>query len=349
MRIIHVLHSHGYGGAESHALLLMQLLRAQGHEVMYAGPSDGWLFQQCLQAGIAAKHLAMHGLHDPWSHWVLRRLVKRWQPDIVHGHLVRGAHYAGRSVQGRGQRAIAICTAHATSSYKHMDACRHIIAVCQAVKDNLVRHGHPAGKVTVVYNGMPDAPAPTDRQALRQELGLADDEFAIVNVGRFVPDKGQDMLVKAAASLPPNSRIHFVGDTSTEYGQSVVAQAGQHPGVRFIGYRSDVQRILPAFDAYAVSSRREAFSLSIVEACAARLPCVATRVGGIPEVIRHRETGLLIPVDDAQAMSQALLELQSDPALGRQFGQAARALYESCFTEQKMLQGTLQTYQAALA
>jgi len=73
--------------------------------------------------------------------------------------------------------------------------------------------------------------------------------------------------------------------------------------VHTLGFRPDVQRLLPAFDAFALASRREALSIAVIEAFAARVPVVATRVGGVPEIVRHEDTGLLVPTEDADAIT----------------------------------------------
>lgn len=229
MRIVHVLHSHGYGGAESHALLLMRGQRAAGHEVILAGPSDSWLARACQAEAIPVHHLAMHGLYDPVSHWRLRRLVRQWRPDVLHGHLIRGAYYAGLAghTSPRRGRPVAICTAHATTARKHMGHCAHIIAVSEAVRQNLLRHGYDAGRITTIYNGVPDVPS-GDRHALRRELGIAEGAFAVANAGRFVPDKGQDLLVRALAQCPPQVHLYLIGAPDTPYGEQVRALAAQH-------------------------------------------------------------------------------------------------------------------------
>lgn len=349
MRIIHVLHSHGYGGAESHALLMLRGLRDAGHDVLFAGPLDSWLGEACAKHGIAAEHLGMHGLFDVASHLKLRRLVKRWQPDIVHGHLVRGAQYAGLT-DGGARAPVALCTAHATTAYKHMGRCRHIIAVSKAVQDNLVRHGYDINRTTVVYNGVPDVPAlaPSDRASLRFELGIPDDAFAVVNAGRFIRDKGQDLLLAALPQCPPHVHLYLIGDPETDFGRTVFTAAHDRSRVHFMGYRGDVQRILPAFDAYALSSRREALPLSLAEAMAATLPIVATTVGGVPEIILDQQTGLHARPDDAASLASGITRLATDTALAQRVAHAARQLFVDQLTVQRMLDNTLAVYQRCL-
>ncbi|MDX9844569.1 MAG: glycosyltransferase [Aquabacterium sp.] len=351
MRIIHVLHSHGYGGAENHALMLMRGQRAAGHDVMFAGPQDSWLGQACAAENIPACHIGMHGLFDLVSHWKLRRLARRWQADIVHGHLIRGAMYAGHAGH-RQHRPLAVCTAHATTAKTHMHRCAHIIAVSDAVRQNLAHAGYDIARMTVVHNGVPDVhpQAPTStRQALREELGIPDHVVAVVNAGRFIHDKGQDLLLDALAHTPENVHLYLIGAPDTPYGEQVLKRSFDRSRVHFLGYRKDVQRILPAFDIYALSSRREALPLSLVEAMAARLPVVATTVGGIPEIVEHERTGLLVPPDHPTALAAAVTRFHDDPDMAHRLALAGRDHYERFLTDARMVEQTLAVYQRCLA
>jgi glycosyltransferase involved in cell wall biosynthesis len=357
MRIVHVLHSRGYGGAENHALVLMKGQRAAGHEVTFAGLADSWLGRACVEAGIPVYNVRMAGVYDLWSAWQLRRFVHRWGADIVHGHLIRGARYAGLAGHLR-RRPLAVCTAHATTARTHMTRCAHIIAVSEAVRQAVIGAGYQPDNVSTIWNGMPDGPAHADtdadthRAALRAELGIPDGQLAWVNTGRFNADKAQDLLAQAWLALPEPIKatmgLHLIGDADNAYGREVRSLVAGDPRVRFLGYRNDVQRILPAFDAYALSSRREALGLSIIEAMAAGLPVVAARVGGVPEVVTDGETGCLVPANDAQALAKGMARLQ-DAALGRQWGLAGRARYLAHFTDRGMAQTILDLYARLLS
>jgi glycosyltransferase involved in cell wall biosynthesis len=354
MRIIHVLHSKGYGGAENHALVMMKGQRARGHEVMFAGLKDSWLGRACDEAGIPVAQIRMAGLFDVLSHLKLRRLLKHWRADIVHGHLVRGSMYAGMAGHTT-RKPYAISTAHATTAAKHMGRCGHIIAVSGAVRDNLLHNGYPSAKVSVIHNGMPDGPGSTDKSALRHELGIPQGAFAIVHTGRFLRDKGQDVLVQAMTTLKmlapeAASTIHLylIGDPATDFGSEVQALSQDGDHIHYLGYRKDVPRILPAFDAFVLPSRREAISLSVIEAFAARLPVVAARVGGVPEIVEHEHTGLLCPSEDAAAFAQAILRTKQQPAQAAQWAQAGRARYEQDLTADIMIDKTLACYARCL-
>lgn len=351
MRILHVLHSHGYGGAENHAVMLMKGQRAAGHEVMYAGPLDSWIGQACRAEGIAAVHIGMHGLADLVSHVRLRRLVRQWDADIVHGHLIRGAMYAGWAGHS-DRRPVAVCTAHATTARTHMQRCAHIIAVSAAVRDSLVQAGYASGGVTVIHNGVPDGPAGAAagsvRGALRAELGIPDPVVAVVNAGRFVPDKGQALLLQAMAHWPADVHLYLIGDPDTDYGRQVLQVQHDASRVHFLGYRQDVPRILPAFDIYALSSHREALGLSLIEAFASSLPVVATAVGGVPEIVLQEETGLLVPAGDAAALGEAVARLHGDPDLRHALAARGRQYFEQNLTVERMVEQTLAVYTQAL-
>lgn len=347
MRIVHVLHSHGYGGAENHVLLLMKAQRDMGHEVLYAGPSDGWLAQRCREACLDVSHLRMAGLADVFSVMRLRRLVKRWQADVVHGHLVRASHYAGLAAW-RMPDVAAVATAHATTAHRHMERCRHIIAVSEAVRRSLEQHGESPARISVVYNGVPDIPE-AEVGALRAELGITPDTLALVNAGRFVRDKGQDLLVRALKHCGEDVRLYLIGDTATPYGQTVRELCAGDPRVVFLGYRSDVPRLLAAFDGYVLGSRREALGLSLVEAAAARLPSVATAVGGVPEVVIDGISGHLVAPEDPQSIAAGIERLRLGGAgARRRMGAAAREHYLRHFTLQRMAKEVISTYEAVL-
>jgi glycosyltransferase involved in cell wall biosynthesis len=348
LRIIHVLHSHGYGGAENHVIIMMRGQIALGHEVMFVGPLDSWLGEACQAHGIPATHLRMSGLFDVLSHWQLRRIARRFRADVIHGHLIRGSFYAGLAGH-MNRRPLAICSAHTTNALKHMGRCRHIIADSQAIERNLQAHGYPPDSISVIYTGVPDAPV-QDRAALRRELGLDEDTIAVVHAGRFIRDKGQDTLVAAMAQVThPKVRLFLIGGHDTAFAEQVQAQAQDPARVTYLGFRSDVQRILQAFDIYVQPSRREGLPLAVSEAFVARLPVIASTVGGMPEVVLHEQTGLQVPPDKPPALAEAISRLAHDSELAKRLARSGRAFYEQHLTEHIMVKRALGLYQRYLS
>lgn len=347
MRIIHVLHSHGYGGAENHVVILMKGQIARGHEVMFAGPLDSWLGKACQEHGIPATHLRMSGLYDVFSHLKLRRLVRSWRADVVHGHMIRASYYVGHSAH-RDCRPLAICSAHTTTAVKHMQRCRHVIAVSAAIRKNLLAHGYRENETSVIYTGVHDSPV-QDRAALRRELGIADDVIAVAHAGRFVPDKDQAAMVKAMGLVDhPKVQLFMIGANDGAYGDSVRKLPQDPARVHYLGFRSDVQRILQAFDVYIQPSLREGLPLAVSEAFVARLPVIASRIGGMPEVVLHEQTGLLIPPNDPDALAAAISRLAHNRALAQQLAQAGRRFYDEHLRADTMIDKALALYERCL-
>lgn len=345
MRIIQVIRSMTFGGAENHVLSLSLGLRARGHEILVAAPAGSWIDAQCRANGLTVETLPMRGVADLFSYWKLHRLIKTWRADIAHAHQIRPSQYVG--IAALGTQAVPVSTVHSSTASKHMRRIRHLIAISEAVKENLVKHYYPPERITRVYNGVPDVMR-GERSALRRELQIPEEQFAVVLAGRFHRDKGQDLLVQAGQSCPDNIHFYFIGDTATPFGQEVMALAGKDARFHFLGYRPDVQRILPAFDLYAAPSRREALSLSLLEAGAALLPMVGMRVGGIPESVLDGETGLLVDAGDTAAFASVIRKLAFDPEMRERMGRRARARYEQLFTVEQMLTQTEQVYQRLL-
>lgn len=289
------------------------------------------------EAGIPARFLG-RGRFDPRAAFELADLVRRERIDVLHCHgygstdLERIAgHRTGRpvvihehmidaavpSVQRAADRALAPWTSRA-------------IAVSGAVAEFL-EHGRsvPREKIAVVPNGIPEesfASAPECQQReLRAQLGLPEGRPIVGTVGRLHPVKGHDDFLRAAqkvAARVPGALFAVVGDGALLPELERAARgAGLGSRVRFLGYQADVAPIIGLFDVLVVASRSEGFSLTAAEAMAQGKPVVATRVGGIPEVVRDGETGLLAPASDPAALADAIIALLSDPARARALGQ----------------------------
>lgn len=178
----------------------------------------------------------------------------------------------------------------------------------------------PRGKISVVHNGsdfqeLDEAQARLRRQSLRAELGLRPDQPIVLVLARIAPNKGHRFLVDAAhAILDQHPNAHFVFAGALDDAQRLMAQVdalGLKSAFSLLGFRTDTQEMLAAADVFVLPSLAEGFSLSIVEALAAGLPVIATRVGGASEAIEHGRNGFLVPPADSAALAQALLHALS--------------------------------------
>lgn len=352
MKIVTVLRSLKSGGAERHALQLMKGLRARGHEALYAGPMKGWLGQQLRAQGFDGIDLPLTGLYDLPSVVRLALYARRVGADLIHGHLTRGAWYAGLAARLAGLPNVA--TAHSDNAGKHFGRADRIIAVSQAVADFLVREGYPAGRIRMVHHGIADLAARLPagaREATRRSLGLAADEPCLLMAARIVPAKGHDTALRALARLTDSPWTLLVaGDHHGDLGpqmQALAQELGIAGRVRFLGLREDVPALMAASDVLLAPSRREALSLTLLEASACALPIVATRVGGIGEVVEEGASGFLVAPDDPPALAAALAPLLADAALRARCGARARQRFEAGFLEDAMFDKTVAVYQEA--
>lgn len=354
MKILTILRSMKSGGAERHALQLMRGLRTRGHECLYAGPMAGWLGQQLRADGFDGINLPLLGLYDLPSLVRLALYARRQRVDLLHGHLTRGAWYTGLAARLAGLPNVA--TAHSDNAGKHFGRADRIIAVSGAVADFLGRQGYDPARIRMVHHGIADIAArlPADaRQTTRHDLGLADDEPCLLMAARIVPAKGHDTALHALARLRERRwTLLLAGDHHGDLGpqmQALARELGIAERVRFLGLREDVPALLAASDLLLAPSRREALSLTLLEASACALPIVASRVGGIGEVVEDGASGALVAPDDPAALAAAIAPLLADPALRAAFGARARQRFEAGFTEDAMFDRTIAVYREACA
>ncbi len=347
MNILVILHSHICGGAEAHALLLMRGLVKRGHRVAFAGPRDSWLGEKAEESSIELIHVPMHGVTDLFSLFLLTKAVLRHKTDLLHSHLVRGTHYA--TMIGRILGCPTLATAHSTTSYKRFHRANHIIAISQAVKDSLVAKQIKSSKITRIYHGIPDRfTLRRQRQDVRKRLGLDDHECALCMVARFIPDKGHDFLLHTITGLKDHRcKLFLAGDDTGKWAaemKKMVRDSGLENRVVFLGFKENVPRFLAGMDILIAPSRREALSISIIEALSMGLPVIGTRTGGIPEVVRHGENGLIVEKENRKELLKAISFLASHPEVCHTYGLKGRQVFLQQFSEEEMVDRHLKLY-----
>jgi len=207
-------------------------------------------------------------------------------------------------------------------------------------------------KLLVIENGidlgdMPP-PAPAVIELLRGELGLAADDLVVTMVARLHPQKDHESLLRAIAAVAvdlPVMRVLLVGagPLQAELTERIAA-LGLGAQVRLLGERRDVSQILALSDIFVLTSRWEGMPNAVLEAMAAGLPVLATRVDGIVDLVRDGETGILVPPGDDRALATALLALGNDPARRQVLGVAGRRRVESTYTIERFVDGFEKLY-----
>ena len=210
-----------------------------------------------------------------------------------------------------------------------------VVGVAEGVMRGFRNDRVASRRLSIIYNGLDDLTAPAmDRAAARAEFGLDGDRTVIALIGYLVALKCGDIAIAAMRALPPDvasrATLLIVGDGPERAAWQ--AQAAGLP-VLFTGQRDDVHHLLRnVIDLVILPSDSEAFSIVLLEAAAAGLPRIGSNVGGIPELIKHGEDGLIVPVHDAGALAGAITTLVHDPVLARRYGEAARARLRAEFS-----------------
>ena len=230
-----------------------------------------------------------------------------------------------------------------------------VVAVGEDVRRFLSdRIGIPPERMEVIHQGLsvPDEKSDEDA-AWRESLGLGQNSGPVIgHVARLTAVKDQEGLLRAFARVlhvRPDARLVIVGDGELRDRLAALsAELGLDRAVRFLGFRSDVERILKAFDLFVLSSYTEGLPISLLEAMAAGRPVVATSVGCIPDLLRNGAAGVLVPPRSPETLADAILKLLSDPSARMAYAQAGRREVETRFSLNKMVQRYESIYREAV-
>ena len=334
----------GVGGAERQWATLLPMLRDRGISVeVMALNVQGRFFHELRAAGIETSYAAVRNRFD------LVRLGRavlsvRTTPDIVVSQSI-DAHVVGRAI-ARRLHCRHIHVEHAGPGFTRKPhhgvlyrlvapSADAVVAVSRSQLPTLTELGYPAHVVRVIPNGV-DAPAVTrSRAAVRSELGLRDDDFAVLLLATLRPEKRATLfarLVDRAHQVEPAIRgIVVGGGPDLERVRELAASFDGAMSV--LGYREDVGDLLAGSDLVCLTSAVEAAPLSLLESMAIGRPVLAFRVGGIEELV-DPSSGVL--VEDEGGFGSALVELARDRQLTSKLGRGARSRYEHNYTPGRM-------------
>lgn len=354
---LHIDTARTWRGGQNQVLVTVLGLRALGHRAVLVVHADGELRQRAAE-GLDLIPLAPRIEMDLSAAWRLSRLIKELRPDVVHAHDPHGVAMAALALSMSTQLAKPPLIAqrrvdfrlrgNALSRWKYRQVdC--FICSSDAIRQMLIQDGVPAQRVVTVHEGIDlgrveHAPAAN----LHEELWLPHNAPVVGNIAALVPHKGQKHLVEAAALVlrqVPDARFVLAGDG--ELRGSLERQIKEHhleKHVFLAGFRPDVLSVLKAFDIFVMSSVTEGLGTSLLDAMAAGKPLVATRAGGIPEVVVDGETGLLVDPRDHQGMADALVRLLQDEGLRGRLGAAGLRRARARFSAERMVQQTLNVY-----
>jgi glycosyltransferase involved in cell wall biosynthesis len=345
------------GGPAIHAILLTGAFQNERFRSILAtgqeGPGEGNLRDLAECRGVRPVVVEELGREvspasDLKAAWRLYQLIRQERPHIVHTHMAK-AGTAGRLAARLAGVPIVVHTYHGHVFHSYFGPLKtglflnieralgritdRIVAVGEQQRQELVGYRvAPAEKIVSIPLGLEIddmLQAEAERGQLRTELGLNGTHKLVGIVARLVPIKAHEIFLEAAARISsrmPNARFVIVGDGER---RAELEQRAHRLGLAeravFLGWRRDMRAVYADLDVVVLTSLNEGSPVAIIEAMAAARPVVSTDVGGVSEVVRSGQCGLLVPPRDPAALAEAVISILNDPIEAERLGRSARA------------------------
>jgi glycosyltransferase involved in cell wall biosynthesis len=357
--ILHVQKVAGISGSEAHLLSLLPALRARGWDVrmlmLHENEPGAWDFARALEArGVPLDAIRVRADVDPIAFLQLVGYLVRHRPELLHTHLVHAEWYA--LLAGAAARVpLRFTTKHGFNEFREAPyfgvadrAVASLAHVHIAISRGLARYledveGFDRESFEIVHYGIePDGePKPYDEPVPR-----------LLCVGRLIPIKGHIVLLRAFAEARerlPDLELEIAGRGPLEPAlKALAAELGLHDSVRFLGHVSPIQSAIERAAVVVVPSMGEGFGMVALEAMERARPVIAANIGGLGELVRDGETGVLVPAGEAEPLADAIVRVAGDLALARTMGDAGRRRALSRFLQTACTERTELLYEDAL-
>ncbi len=366
MKILHIISSGGMYGAEAVILNVSRILNEGPYRSSLGVFSNSskpnlQLHETATKEGIESHLIACKGTIDRSVPATIRQLVNRTGADVVHAHGYKADVYVYLAM--RGSQTPIVSTCHnwigkdaAVRFYGMVDrlvlrSYAGVVAVSEEVKQRLLRAGVKKERIHLIRNGVDlrlfDRKLPQPRNER-----VTDCPLVVGLAGRLSQEKGVDLFLRAAAGVLlelPHTRFLVVGDGPDRAElTALIEKLGIGENVSLLGRSDNMPSFYASLDILVSSSRLEGLPIGLLEGMASRLPLVATAVGAVPEVVQEGHTGILVPAENVDALTTAIVELLRDPMLRDRYGEAARELVAAEFSAKRMTAEYLRLYEEVL-
>ncbi len=355
---LHINDQSTWRGGEQQVYYLLKGLNERGLRAELVAQPASALAERAGANGIKVHPIRMHGEADLFAARRIARLIAKERFDIVHMHTSH-AHALGCLACAFNRTPLCIVSRRVdfainrkpfgVPALKYRWRVNHYIAISKAVKNVLAAGGVDEKKISVVNSGVERKAGPDSRAEARRSLDVAPDAKLVGNVGALVGHKGQRFLVEAAPLVVremPSTKFVIVGEGELMgLLRDRASQLGVDNAIIFAGFQPDVHRYISAFDVFVAPSVMEGLNTSILDAMMLGRPVVATTAGGIPEIIEHEKTGLLVPPANPEALAAAIVELLKDPEKAERLARAGQERVVEEFSAERMVEGTIAVYE----
>lgn len=370
IKIIYVIEGDG-GGAVSHVLSLAKELAKKEITVFTIFVVDGSAVGIAKKWGLNFKLISKKSFLDVMLIWRLVLIFYKEKVEIIHTHTIRCNFYARIASLLYLRPKISLTTVHSHIAdevkgnvkfgFKDWLLCKretytsklvyHFICVSSKIKQRLLSNHMPESKLTVIENGV-EIPnlslSHIYNKSIRGEFSIGDNEIIVGIVGRLVPLKNHNLFINAAKRLSEvtsNIKFLIIGDGPLlELLYNKVRKIGISKKVVFTGWRNDIQNLLCAIDIFVICSEVEGLNISVLEAMASAKPVIGTNVKGISEIILDNKTGILVPPNNVDSLTEAVLRLVNNKDERTNMGLNGRQLIEKEYSVQQMIDKTFQLY-----
>jgi len=373
IKVLFVITKSNFGGAQRYVYDLATNLPKEEFESVVALGGHGLLEQKLVNAGVRTIPLLalerdVHFFRDVVSFFDLWQLFRLEQPDVVHLNSAKASGLGALAARLAGVPRI-VFTAHGWAfnedraptarkiikffSWITVVLSHKTIAVSKSVEQDTKTWPLVQGKVAVIHNGLEPIDFLT-REEARQYLvahaglDIPRDIFLVGTIAELHKNKGLGYAIHGfSLNAVKNLDLKYaiIGQGEEKFSLNAHIEAHKlHGRVVLLGFIEDASRYLKAFDAFLLPSLKEGLPYVILEAGAAGVPIIASNIGGIPEVIEHNKTGILVKPKDSEAISEAVKLLASDPEKRTALGAALEKNVLHVFTLEKMLKKTIELY-----
>ncbi len=359
MKIVQILPELNSGGVETGVVDLTARLIKFGHQSVVIS-NGGELVKQLEAGGIKHYTLPVHSKNPFVMLWMIpavKKIIKDEKVGIVHARSRVPAFIGYYAARQSGAVFITTCHGHYSKRIFGLSPVmgwgKFVIAISQVIAKHMMDDfGVPYRRIKLIYRGVD-----LEKFKYKEPDESAKREFTVGIVSRLSPIKGHTFFLRAVSKAIksfPRLKVLIVGDASPDklkYKQKLeemVRRLGLERHVEFLGRRNDIPEILSRLDLLVLATTtQEGFGRVIIEAFACGIPVVATSVGGVTEIVRDAENGLLVPPEDSQSMAEAVVKLLKDRKLAKELAQRARKDVEEKYNLDKMAEETVKVYEEA--